>query len=447
MIASLFAEYVDKYFSRVVGKIVEKFNGKKQEETLLHKTMLTEEYSADLKWGSTELNHSVVAADVVALDSPLPLKKRDRISNATGDLPKLGVKYRKGEKLISDINVAKARNADEATIVAKIFDDTTKAIRSMDVTKEVLFRRGLSTGQLLVTEDDTDGTGIRVSFGYKEDHIFHCLGKAWLDATGDATPQDDLQQLFDKAQEDGNTISHVYLTKRYFDAFRKSKQGKLLSANYNRQVITNEALLPVSGRSAFLDILADEYGATFHIVEGNFKIQNPDGSEKNADAWKEPNIVGVPDIIVGRLVYGTLAEETNPVAGVSYQKAGSHVLIAKYSKTDPLEEFTTAQAVCLPVIDNADGIYVLHADSADEKLAVDPASLSFPKSASTKEVSVHADNDVTATSSQTWATATYVNGKLSVSVTANTGAERTAKVTVSDGNTSKEVSITQAAGA
>jgi N-acetyl-beta-hexosaminidase len=94
-------------------------------------------------------------------------------------------------------------------------------------------------------------------------------------------------------------------------------------------------------------------------------VQNPDGSEKAADAWREANIVGVPEEVVGRLVYGTLAEETNPVSNVAYQKAGSHVLIAKYSKTDPLEEFTTAQALCLPIIDNADGIYVLHADAAD----------------------------------------------------------------------------------
>lgn len=380
MLRSLFAEYVDKYLSRVVGKIVEKFNGKTQETKLLHKTMLTEEYSADLKWGSTEINHSVVAADVVALDSPLPLKKRDSVSNATGDLPKLGVKYRKGEKLISDINVAKARNASEATIVSKIFDHVSKCIRSMDVTKEILFRRGLSTGQLLVTEEDNDGTGIRVSFGYKEDHILHCIGTAWL---GDnPTPQDDVQQMFDKADEDGNVISHVYLTKRYFDAFRKSKQGKMLAANFSGQVITNETLLPVAGRANFLDALADEYGATFHIVEGSFKVQDPDGSDKPAEAWKEPNIVGVPDEIVGRLVYGTLAEETNPVPAVTYQKAGSHVLISKYSKTDPLVEFTAAQAICLPVIDNADGIYVLHADApatdyehaeADKALDLEPA--------------------------------------------------------------------------
>ena len=37
------------------------------------------------------------------------------------------------------------------------------------------------------------------------------------------------------------------------------------------------------------------------------------------------------------------------------------------------------------------------------------------------------------------------DGKISVSVTANTGAQRTAKLTVSDGTASKEVSISQAA--
>ena len=83
---SLFIEYIDKYFRLVIGKITEKINGKKTEEQLLHKTMLTEEYSADLTWGSTELNTSVVAADVVAMDSSLPLKKREEmLEEVAGD--------------------------------------------------------------------------------------------------------------------------------------------------------------------------------------------------------------------------------------------------------------------------------------------------------------------------------------------------------------------------
>lgn len=430
MQVSQFAEYVDKYFTRIVGKIVELFNGKANEETYLHKSMLTEEYSPSLTWGSTELDHSVVAADVVALDSPLPLKKRDTIRNASGVLPKIGVKYRKGEALINDINLTQARGADEATIVSKIFDDTSKCIRSMDTTKEILFRRGLSTGELLVTEDDNDGTGIRASFGYKADHTFRCTGKKWTEKG--LTPQDDLQQLFDKAAEDGNTITDVYISKKYFDIFRRSDQGKLLASAYNSQIVTDASLLAVPGRQAFLDALNDEYGATFHVVTGTFKVQNYDGTEKVADAWKEANIVGTPGTIVGRLVYGTLAEETNPVQSVAYEKAGTHVLISKYSKTDPLEEYTTAQALCIPVIDNVDQIYLLEADQ-DAAIEVDPTSLSFTKSASSKTIAVTCDVDCSVSSDQTWATATISGKTVTVSATTNSGStERKANITITN---------------
>lgn len=443
MNASLFLEYVDKYFRLVVGKITEKFNDKSKEPTLLHKTMLTEEYSADLSWGATELNNSVVAADVVALDSSLPLKSRSKISNATGKLPKIGLKMRKGEKLISDINVMVARGAEEATVAAKIFDDTTKVIKSVDIRKEIMFLQALSTGACLVEDDENTGTGIRVEFGYKEENTFKCIGGAW-GASGE-TPQDDVQQMFDKAHEDSNSISHVYISKKYFDRFRHSKQGKLLVANFNNAVVVNQSLLPVPSRATFLEALADEYGATFHIVDSVFKVEKSDGSKVNVKPWKEANVVGVPSEVVGRLVYGTLAEETNPVIGVNYQKSGSHILVSKYSKNDPLEEFTAAQALCLTVIDGADGIYTLHAD--EKWLDVDTTPLSFPKSASTREISVTATGNVTAKASESWLTPTVASGKVTVAAAANTGAARTATITISDENGHTAiVEVTQADG-
>lgn len=443
MNASLFLEYIDKYFRLVVGKITEKFNDKSTEQPLLHKTMLTEEYSADLNWGATEINHSIVAADVVSLDSSLPLKSRSKISNATGKLPKLGLKMRKGEKLISDINVMIARGADEATIAAKIFDDTTKVIKSIDVRKEIMFLQALSTGTCLVDSDDNTGTGVRVEYGYKDENTFKCRGGKWGDST--MTPQDDVQQLFDKAQEDSNAILHVYLSKKYFGLFRHSEQGKLLVANYNKMVITDKALLPVPSRSSFLEALNDEYGATFHVVDSVFKVEKPDGTKEPVKPWEEANIVGVPAEQVGRLVYGTLAEETNPVAGVNYQKSGSHILVSKYSKTDPLEEFTAAQALCIPVIDGVDGIYMLQADK--QGMTVDPTSLSFPKSASSKTITVTSDGTVTAETDASWLTLTVADNKVTAAAAANTAAARTATITLTDSKGyTATVSVEQATG-
>lgn len=446
---TLFSGFVDKFFRLVIGKITEKYNDKLKETPLLHKTMLTEEYSADLTWGATELNQSIVAADVVALDSALPLKKRGSLAVATGKLPKLGIKYKKGEKAISDINVMIARGTDEATVASKIFDDASKVIKAIDVRTEVLFLQGLSTGVILTSDDSNDGTGIRVDFGFKAENTFHCLGSEWSDAAN-SSPQDDLQQLFDKAAEDGNSIGHAYISKRYLDLFRKSAQGKLLAANYLNQVVTDASLLPVPSRNTFLDALNDEYGATFHIVDASFKYEKADGTTASIRPWEEANIVGVPAEQVGRLVYGTLAEETNPVANVAYQKSGTHILVSKYSKNDPLEEFTAGQSICLPVIDGVGGIYILHAD-AEAAFEVSPESLSFAKSGGSKKFEVHFDGGIEAVTvskgaSDTWITLAQNGEEVTVTATANTGAERTATVTCTAGTLTKTVSVTQAAG-
>lgn len=442
---SLFIEYIEKFFKGIVGKITEKINGKPKEQQLLHKSMLTEEYSADLRWGATELNTSIVAADVVAMDSSLPLKKRDKVSSASGTIPKIGIKFKKGEKLISDINVMRARGVDEQTITSKIFNDVPKVIKGIDVRKEIMFLQGLSTGVILVEDADNVGTGIRVDFGYKDENIFHATKGKWSEST--AKPIDDIQQLFDKAQADGRTIGLVLLSKKYLDYIRKSEDGKLLVADDNNVVVVNTGTLRTPKRQAMLDALEGEFGASFRVIDSSFLLENLDGSHKSIRPWEEGNIVGVPGENVGRLVYGTLAEETNPVSGVSYQKSGTHILVAEYSKTDPLQEFTTGQALAIPVIDGADGIYVLHADAASD-LSVDKPSLSFTKEASSQTVTViHSDSAVTAKSNQAWCTAAVKGKTVTVKCEANSSEERTAKVTITDkeGN-SVDVNVTQATG-
>ena len=358
---SLFPEYIDKYFGRVIGKITEKYNGEKEKQTLLYKTMLTEEYSADLSWGATELNNVIVAADVVAMDASIPLKKRGSLANASGKLSKIAIKFRKGEKDISDLNVAIARGTDEATIAAKVLNDVPRVIDGTDARIEMMFEQALSSGTMLVEDSENDGTGVRVDF-YKEENQFHNIGVKWDGNATTATPQDDVQQLFDKAAEDGNSIAIVMISKKYFNLFRRSKQGKELAASYQGRVFTASTVLPVPGRQLFIDALQDEYGAEFRIVDSTFKVQKHDGTEQSVRPWVDANVVAIPAENVGRLVYGTLAEETNPVEGVNYEKSGSFLLISKYSNNDPLEEFTSGQALCIPVIDGADSIYLLDAD-------------------------------------------------------------------------------------
>lgn len=447
MLQTLFTEYVEKYFRLIVGKITEKFNDKTKEPDLMFKSMLTEEYSADMTWESTGINHSIVAADVVSMDSTLPLKRRSVITSARGKLPKIGIKFRKGEKDISDINVMIARGTEEATVAAKIFDDAEKCIKGVDVRTEIMFQQGLSSGVTVVENDENDGTGIRVDYGYKDENMMHATTAIW--GSGSETTIEDIQQVFDKASEDGNSIGFVYISKKRLNNIRTSTQGKELAARYLNIIYTSAANLTVPNRATMLDALKDEFGATFKVVDSSFRIQNPNGTFTNVKPFVEDNIVFVPEEKVGRLVYGTLVEETNPVAGVNYQKSGSHILVSKFSENEPFAEFTTAQSLSIPVIDGVDSIYLLHTDSTSSGLSVNPSTMSFAVGGGTKTADIHFDGsvaDLTATSSETFCTVTRKNDKLTVKTTDNaTGAQRTATVTVTNGTTSATISVTQAA--
>ena len=365
MTISLFAELVGKYFSAVVGKITELVNGENAEPTMLHKTMLTEEYSADLTWGSTDLNQSIVAADVVALETSLPLKKRDVITTAAGQIPKLGMKYERGEKFISDINVMRSKGVAEAQVAAKVLDDVTKCIKGMDVRKEIMFEQALSTGVTLIKDGTmyagNDGTGIRVDYGYPAANSFNAA-VTW--GNTNYAPITDIRTMIDAADAKGVTISHLWMSRTAFDAIRTSDEGKQLAATFAGVVVTQTNRLPVPRRAAFNDAMADEFGVTVHVVNGSFREQLPNGTFNTVTPWEATSVIGTTSENVGRLVYGTLAEETNPVADVQYEKSGTHVLISKFSETDPLVEYTAAQALCIPVIDGVSSIFKLSTEAA-----------------------------------------------------------------------------------
>lgn len=446
---SFFIEYVTRLFAPLVQKVTELINGKKTEETLLYKSMLTEEYSADLKWGTKEINGSIVAADVVSMESSLPLKKRDSLSTATGDVPKLGLKLRKGEKTIKDIQIMAATGATEQQVAQKIFDDVPRVIKGIDVRKEIMFEQALSTGVTLVEDDQNTGIGIRVDFGYKAENIFRSK-IPW--GNENYVPQDDIDEVFAKADADSNKIVLVMLTQKYFNLFKNSTQGKIIAANFNNYVYTSTSNLPVPSKASFLAALEDLYGAKFQVVNSSFKIEK-DGVQSSIRPWAEAAVVFLYDNVVGRLVYGTLAEKTNPVPGVAYQEAAQGTLVSKYSKNDPLEEFTAGQALALPVIDGAGSIYLLQADKA--ALGFTPTSLAFAKTADTtgKTVTVTTDAaslaSATAASGGDWTTITISGKVVKVKVSANSevaAPARSTTITVTDSNgDTGTFTVTQAA--
>lgn len=439
---SIFAAYVDKFFKGAIGRFTELFNGKREEQTYLYTSMLTEEYTTDLTWNATSLNNSIVAADVVSMDSSLPLKKRSTISHASGDIAKIGIKKKLNEKNISDIMVMQAKGQREADIARRILNNVPAVINGVHTRLEIMFEQALSSGYVLVTDENNEGTGVRVDFGYKDANKFAATAAPWS-TPASATPITDLRQMFDAAAANSDSISDVYLSEAYFNYMRKSAEVKELVASANDQVIISSATLPIPNRSKTLAALEDEFSATFHVVNNSYKYEDAAGVQHPIKPWVQGNVVGVPSPNVGRLVYGTLAEDMNRVAGVTYEKSG-FILVSEYSHNEPsLEEFTAAQALAMPVIDDGEHIYVLDANST-AAAEVNPDSLEFAAKGGRKTVSVNADS-FNASTSDAWLTVATGTKKFTVTAAANTGAARNGLVTVAVGGKTASVTVSQEA--
>ena len=353
---SLFVQFL-AYFKAIAKTIEEKVNGKKTELTYLYKEMLTEELSVDLQWKSLTVNSNIVAADIVALDSALPLKKRDSFGTASGDIPKLGMKLQLSEKQMSDIDVLKARNVETSILVDKIFQDQVKATMGIHEKLEFIFLQGLSSGIGLVEDENNVGTGIRVDYGYLASNKFG-TSLPWSDAN--AKPIDDIKRVIKEARAKGDNIKVLMMSDVTFDKLAENAQTRenfAFSQNFVGANIPTPDLEQVNG------LMQRKFGLTIVVVDRTVTTER-DGVRTVHTPWATDNVIFLTSPKVGKLAYGILAEETRKSPKVMYEKSGSFILLKKWSTEEPFAEFTSSQCLALPVINNVSSIYLLVCEEA-----------------------------------------------------------------------------------
>lgn len=353
---SLFVEYVKRLFKKVSHGVVERLNGKdpndNRETRYRHKKMLRPEYSVSGKWESITVNGVTVAADYVAMDSSLPLKRRDSIGKASGDIPKQGMELSLNEQELTDIDTMIATNEPEANIIGKLFQDTPRVIGGIYEKNEYSYLVGLSTGITLVEDATNTGTGIRLDYKYLPENKFG-TSKLWSDVT--STPLTDIdQKILAKASDDSKTVLRIMVDKATFRNIQKTNEARELYASYSENYGTNR---PIPNFAKLNAAVADEYGYVFEIVDRGVVIEK-NKIRTTVKPWAPGAVVAITAEIVGTLTYAKLAEQNHPVAGVTYELVDGYILVSKYRKNQPsLAEYTSSQARVAPVI--AETVYLL----------------------------------------------------------------------------------------
>lgn len=356
---SLFIQFIASIWPKLNIYIKEKESPVKR--SYLHKTMLTPVYSSDQKWEGTSAKTTYVAADMVAMDSPLPIKKRGTIATSNGKLPKVGMKKILRETEINGVNIMnahyatattdEAKKAEKQRILTKLLNDGEACSIGIDEKNESNFLTALSDGVLLVEDEDNVGTGLRVDFGYLDANTFGTIAKGHVS-------YEDIENIKTKADADGNTITTLMLAKSKLNEIRKERWARELVADVDDKVYTDNTTLKVPSVSKFTQAFQDEFDIKLVVVDRSV-IFEKNGVQKSKKPWNADRMIFLCSDVVGSLVWGSLAEATNPVEGVKYATVDQYKLISKYSKTDPLQEFTNGQSLVLPVIEDVDQIYVL----------------------------------------------------------------------------------------
>lgn len=373
---SIFQKFIEQFMPVLGLYITEKVNGKSERErTYLFKQRLTPVYSPDQKWEGTSANTRYVAADYVALDSPLPLKRRSQISSSNGKLPKIGMRKVLNETDINSINIMEGQLSQikdpessayvqkKRQIIKKLADDPTACAIGLDELNEFAYQYGISNGIVLVKGDPNDGNtgiGMRVDYGYKDSNIFRT-------ETPEDCSGDDFQRIVDKANADGNSIAVAMISKWRLDRIRRTRWARELAADYKEQTYTDTTKLPVPSVKTFSEAFENEYGFGFIVVNRTI-LQEKNGKDIPVKPFNQDRVVFLPNADKdGSLVYGTLAEMTHPAKHVEYSTVDEYKLISRLCVTEPsLTEVTKGQALVLPVIEDVDAIYVLDFSKAVE---------------------------------------------------------------------------------
>lgn len=362
---SLFIELVQKYFPRLILQTSETINGvdANGQRRYYYQRFLGRRFSLTGKWEALSIASTRVMADVIAMDSSIPLKKRPSLSAAGGEIPKLGMEMALNESDLTNLQLmASSSLMPESQIISTLFRDTVSVVVGQHERIEHMFLEGLSRGAIVVAKGpnvDTVagnvGTEIRLDFQYKSDHMFTST-VAW--GNPGATPLSDIAAMVSKSSTDGYPIRRILLDRATMTNIANSDEAKAIYAETNN-IIQGVTFAPTD--TQLNTAVLNRWGYVFEVVERTTQYQI-DGVDVAVQPWAAGQVVGINNESLGDVVWSRLAEMAAPVAGVTYQVTDDFILASKYRVNRPsLAEFTSSQSRALPVIAAVNQIY--HLDS------------------------------------------------------------------------------------
>ena len=321
-------------------------------------------YTTQLTWESlTGSGGSPVMADVIEYNASAPLKTRRVVSKVSGDIPKIALKRQMDEKDYNEYNTLKALARGEESrnaLLDIVFNDIDFCYTGVMSRTEYLAMQALSYGIIALTKSNNNGiiTEANVDFGIPAANK-GAVTLEWSQASG-ATPLDDIRKVIENQASSGYSYEYMVMDRTALGELQANTQVKqefavMRSTTFSSSQPTLEELNRELSQRMLPKII---------MVDSISKFESNDHVLTNVPSWKGGYVTFIPQLQVGNILHGPIAEETSPaVSKKAIQIKRDHILLSKWSELEPFGEFTKGQANAFPRFTDVDSLFILRVDA------------------------------------------------------------------------------------
>ncbi len=289
-----------------------------------------------------------VAADVISFDASAPLKTRQVVGKMQVEIPKIAVKRKMSETAILEYTIlAGMANPAERQILDLVYEDLDFVVQSVNARMEWLALKALSATKIVLNSTNNQGivTEEAVDYLMPDDNKSGAL-VIWSTANAATMkPIDDFKAIVSSAREEGKTLAYALMDPNTFDVFTGSTQAQDFAKTYGG--LTAGSVVPFMSVDYINTALRAARLPEIRVIDQSIITEERSGVQTKGNPWDTNYVTFLPDVPVGNMLNGPIAEELRPPKQVLQSKSGN-VLVSKYSVVDPLAEFTKGEANAFP---------------------------------------------------------------------------------------------------
>lgn len=297
-----------------------------------------------------------IAADLVAYDTSAPQKTRRTLSKLIGTIPATRIKRLMSETNLNNLLALKGMaNPDKSEIMEILFEDVNFVFKACTARMEWLALKALSYGEVALTKDNNNGLVTEANIDYQIADS-HKTGAAviWSAAVDTTTPITDFNTAQASALADGKVLKFALMSPTSFKFFRSSQSTIDFAWGRSNTSPTKRPNLAEINAELSSDGLP-----TIVIMDSFVDLETDDHEISSEACWTEGYCTFLAEQVIGRTLTAPLASSI--VENKAELKASKGAItVRKWSKSDPVSEFTLGETNSFPVIEGISSLWMLN---------------------------------------------------------------------------------------